>query len=77
MAELADALASGASGRKVVGVQVPLRARKTKEHPARGVSFCTNRKVDWHCASWQNYREVLECKLVGHSKNLESANGGQ
>ena len=28
MAELADALASGASGRKVVGVQVPLRALK-------------------------------------------------
>ena len=26
MAELADALASGASGRKVVGVQLPLRA---------------------------------------------------
>jgi hypothetical protein len=28
MAELADALASGASGRKVVGVQVPVRAQE-------------------------------------------------
>ena len=28
MAKLADALASGASDRKVLGVQVPLRAQK-------------------------------------------------
>ncbi len=30
MAKLADALASGASDRKVLGVQVPLRAQKAK-----------------------------------------------
>ena len=33
MAKLADALASGASDRKVVGVQVPLRAHKWKATP--------------------------------------------
>ena len=32
MAELADALDSGSSGRKVVGVQVPVRAHKQKNH---------------------------------------------
>ena len=34
VAELVDALASGASGRKVVGVQVPPRAQRTN-HPQR------------------------------------------
>ncbi len=38
MAELADALDSGSSGRKVVGVQVPVRALKTKNTP-RGCFF--------------------------------------
>ena len=33
MAKLADALASGASDRKVMGVQVPLRAQKGKSYP--------------------------------------------
>ena len=39
VAELVDALASGASGRKVVGVQVPPRAQRTKSpspRPAQG-----------------------------------------
>src|SRR5699024_3379501 len=39
VAELVDALASGASGRKVVGVQVPPRAQRTKSpspRPAEG-----------------------------------------
>ena len=39
MAELADALASGASGRKVVGVQVPVRAHNQKTN-LRGWFFC-------------------------------------
>ena len=39
MAKLADALASGASGRKVVQVQVLFRARNQKATPIFGVAF--------------------------------------
>ena len=40
MAKLADALASGASDRKVMGVQVPLRAHK--DIALRCLSFYLN-----------------------------------
>ena len=40
MAKLADALASGASDRKVLGVQVPLRAQK--DLALRGLFFNLN-----------------------------------
>jgi len=39
VAELADALASGASARKGVGVQVPPRARNVKKDSQTGVFF--------------------------------------
>jgi hypothetical protein len=38
MAKLADALASGASGRKAMGVQVPLRAQTEKPSFVDGFS---------------------------------------
>jgi hypothetical protein len=46
MAKLADALASGASDRKVLGVQVPLRAQKFLA--SRGFPFRFNPATTTH-----------------------------
>ncbi len=43
MAELADALDSGSSGRKVVGVQVPVRAQNEKPLSRGFFLLCTSR----------------------------------